>query len=252
MKAEDLIQFITKDLNDLNTLSNSISTNKEIAGLELEIAINKAKNLYNALILLRQSSDFVVLQQEEPVHSVLPQETAMPFSSLTDEAGPDTINEKTAEPVSGKKPEGFSSVTNTIAETEEEGQSFYLDDQEEISIEAPSSPEEETEEPAMILGENFSAKTSLNDLMGENISQISTRQEGVVTDINDAIGLNDRFLFIRELFENDTIKYNDAINHLNVCESIQDAVVYLKQNFRWQKNEASTKFLNLVKRKFSN
>ena len=67
----------------------------------------------------------------------------------------------------------------------------------------------------------------------------------------DGIGINDRFLFVRELFENDSAKFELAVNALNQLSTIQEAVNYLKLSFKWHKTEASQKFLVLVKRRFT-
>ena len=68
----------------------------------------------------------------------------------------------------------------------------------------------------------------------------------------DGIGLNDRFLYIRELFENNPATFENAVNALDKMENIQQVVSYLKINFQWNKSEASQKFLALVKRRFTN
>ena len=73
-----------------------------------------------------------------------------------------------------------------------------------------------------------------------------------ITSMWDGIGLNDRFLYIRELFENNPATFENAVNALDKMENIQQVVSYLKINFQWNKSEASQKFLALVKRRFTN
>lgn len=70
--------------------------------------------------------------------------------------------------------------------------------------------------------------------------------------IGGSIGINDRFLFVRELFANNSDAFDQAITDLDQFDSIEQAVNFLKKNFKWTKNEASQKFLILVKRRFSN
>ena len=72
-----------------------------------------------------------------------------------------------------------------------------------------------------------------------------------ITSLRAAIGLNDRFFFIREIFDNNTDKYNSVIEHLDKLETIQEAVDYLKANLSLQKNNTSLKFVDLLKRRFS-
>jgi len=92
---------------------------------------------------------------------------------------------------------------------------------------------------------------SLNDSMGEAKPTETSLGNGPIPSLKTAIGLNDRFLFIREIFGNNTDKYNMIIDHLDKLESIQQAVDYLKINLTLQKNETSMKFVDLLKRRFS-
>lgn len=91
---------------------------------------------------------------------------------------------------------------------------------------------------------------SVNDILAQD--RVESSFEGIpLKNIRDGIGLNDRFLYIRELFDNDAEKYEKTIAALNEFSAIGEAVDYLKQNFKWNKTEASQKFLALVKRRFS-
>ena len=69
--------------------------------------------------------------------------------------------------------------------------------------------------------------------------------------LKEGLILNDRYLFQRELFNNDKSSLDETIAALDRLANIQEAVEYLKANFRWTKSEASEKFVRLVKRRFS-
>ena len=90
-----------------------------------------------------------------------------------------------------------------------------------------------------------------NDLFTQEKNE-SGYQSVPIRSLWDGIGINDRFLFIRELFENDSSKFEQTVNSMNQLTTIQEAVNYLKMNFKWLKSEASQKFLILVKRRFTN
>jgi len=102
-----------------------------------------------------------------------------------------------------------------------------------------------------VIGETFQKERSLNDSIGENKSMESNLSNSPITSLRAAIGLNDRFIFIREIFNNNTDKYNTIIDKLDKMERIQEAVEYLKANLSMQKNEASLKFVDLLKRRFT-
>jgi len=115
--------------------------------------------------------------------------------------------------------------------------------------------------PETIVAEEFKEeKKTLNETLGEShqmVNDILTKEQEEIgfqiiqlNSIWDGIGINDRFLFIRELFANSSAKFENTINALDKLSTIQEAVNYLKMNFKWNKTEASHKFLILVKRRF--
>ena len=97
----------------------------------------------------------------------------------------------------------------------------------------------------------YQKEPSLNETIGENKTAEPQLSSGAITSLRAAIGLNDRFLFIREIFGNNTDKYNTIIDQLDKLETQQQAVELLKSNITLQKNETSMKFVNLLKRRFS-
>lgn len=103
-----------------------------------------------------------------------------------------------------------------------------------------------------LLGEKFTAGKSLN----ERFTSLKENQYKVkgkpVTSIKKAIGLNDRFMYTRELFNNDASKFESTVEELDKATSIIEAVEFLEQNFRWKKDETSLKFMELVKQRFNN
>src|SRR5665648_605 len=101
-----------------------------------------------------------------------------------------------------------------------------------------------------VFGESFQKERSLNDVIGEKSTE-SKLTNGPITSLRAAIGLNDRFFFIREIFDNNTDKYNSVIEQLDKLETIQEAVEYLKANLSLQKSNTSLKFVDLLKRRFS-
>jgi hypothetical protein len=76
-----------------------------------------------------------------------------------------------------------------------------------------------------------------------------------VSDLRKAIGINDKFLFVKELFKNEIKEYDEALNRLNSFPSLDDAGGYLeelKKNHKWDTdNEFFVKFREIVERKYS-
>ncbi len=69
--------------------------------------------------------------------------------------------------------------------------------------------------------------------------------------MSDAIGLNDRFLFISEIFDGNKDSYNQAISRLDKAENLQDAMaIIMSYTGEKHENEAVVQLLDLVRLKF--
>ena len=71
-----------------------------------------------------------------------------------------------------------------------------------------------------------------------------------ITNLSEAIGVNDKFLFIREIFDGNKDAYTQAISRLDHAESLTDArAVIMSYTGDNNENEAVKQLLDLVKRK---
>lgn len=103
------------------------------------------------------------------------------------------------------------------------------------------------------LGDSFFKEKSVNDLRSDDLSKLEHKLSNrPVSSIQSAIGINDRFQYVRELFEGSTENFVKAVTHLDSMKDMKEAVDYLQANFKWKKNESSLKFVNLIKRRFPN
>jgi len=77
--------------------------------------------------------------------------------------------------------------------------------------------------------------------------------KSAITSIKTAIGINDKFLFINQLFKGDLHEYNNTIDKLNACDTIDvatKALEELKEAHNWNNgDEAYQKLEDLVIRK---
>ena len=103
------------------------------------------------------------------------------------------------------------------------------------------------------LGDKFTKEKSVNDLINTEMNNLEHKLSNrPVASIRAAIGINDRFQYIRELFEGNAEKYNETVTSLDNLTNISEAVQYLQNNFNWKKTDISLKFVQLVKRRFPN
>lgn len=102
------------------------------------------------------------------------------------------------------------------------------------------------------LGDSFTKGRLLNDIMEDGNKLEYKLSNRPVSSIRAAVGINDRFQYIRELFEGSSEKYADTVAALDSMTVVNDALTYIQQNFQWKDNETSLKFINLIKRRFAN
>lgn len=76
-----------------------------------------------------------------------------------------------------------------------------------------------------------------------------------VKDLKAAIGLNEKFQFINQLFNGDSNKYNTIVDAINASQSADTALNYIRdisEKNNWELHAASAKnFIDLIERRFS-
>ncbi|MDN5288278.1 MAG: hypothetical protein JWR38_4552 [Mucilaginibacter sp.] len=78
-----------------------------------------------------------------------------------------------------------------------------------------------------------------------------------ITDLKSAINLNDKLLYIKDLFNGYSLAYSEAIEIVNRFNSFEEAERFLKTNYvvknNWESKPATTqKFYDLLKRRYTN
>ncbi|MBK8364234.1 MAG: hypothetical protein IPL24_11310 [Bacteroidetes bacterium] len=75
-----------------------------------------------------------------------------------------------------------------------------------------------------------------------------------VKDLKAAIGLNEKFQFINQLFNGDSQKYNSSVEHLNTCGSSNKAQEFMKTislDYNWEKQPSvASLFMDIVERRY--
>ena len=98
------------------------------------------------------------------------------------------------------------------------------------------------------------AETLGESLMHEDHSLAAKLQQNPGRDLKSVIGINDKFLFVNELFGGSMEKYNKSIENLNDLKTLNGAMIYLNElkiELQWNSsNEAYQKLTELVRRKF--
>lgn len=104
---------------------------------------------------------------------------------------------------------------------------------------------------------NTESTESLNDKLRQGKTElVEVLKETPIKDLRKAIGINDRFLFISELFRGDEVMYERSIKTINSFSIFPEAEYWimreLKVKLGWEKsNHTVQHFDQLVRRRFS-
>lgn len=73
-----------------------------------------------------------------------------------------------------------------------------------------------------------------------------------VAQLRQAIGINDKFLIIHDLFSGDNAAYERVIDKIDSFDNMDDCLIYIAENFAWNANTDGAKLLmDLLERKFN-
>lgn len=101
----------------------------------------------------------------------------------------------------------------------------------------------------MVLGDVLRADVHT---LGESIARAKDISEAApVASLRAAIGINDRFLLIRDLFGGDAAAYEKAIVAIDSFDNLDDCMVHIVENYSWRSTSDGAKLImNLIQRKF--
>lgn len=232
----------------------------------------------------KESSEFNNIEPEivkSPLEEVPQQETIilpelMPQNELEEVVNTSFIEQKSspelmAQPETGVKDDAFFIDQKSLPKAEEvfvpkeelTAEPFLLQPEivspkikEEIFVVPNISPVENFQskklsaepEPVLTLNERIAAQKGLDQPKSETLNK-------TVQDLQSIISLNDKLLFVKELFNGYNLAYAEAINILNRYSNFEQAENLLNQNYAvknsWKdKPLTAEKFMNLLRKKF--
>lgn len=169
-----------------------------------------------------------------------------------------------AEPFSGEE-----NVDDEFIASEEEEIVFDMTafSPEEVEIEeeeapqaqpfdAPAEEEAETNEVAeasnVVLGDVLGGEhTTLAEQMAANSSpDVASVVASGATSLAQMVGVNDKYILMRDLFESNVKYYEQSMEVLDSFESLDEAMLFIYDNFTWNPNSEGAKLLmELLSRK---
>ncbi|OOQ58145.1 hypothetical protein [Mucilaginibacter pedocola] len=187
-----------------------------------------------------------VAEEPEPVIEEVPE----PVAEVEQEQEPESEPETTPEPVIEEEEE--SAPLTLFDAPKVKGKKALAESMEDIQLES-FKPKEEEKEQVLTLNQRLSAqkkeaKPAATAEPAEHIEPLS--------DIKTAITLNDKLLFVKDLFKGYNLAYTEAIEIVNRFSNFEEADRFLKNNYvtknNWEgKKETSDKFYALLRRRYA-
>jgi hypothetical protein len=227
------IDLIIKELKEASDIIDDLKKYPGVPVLQVELAKMKCKSAGEVIAILKSLKENPAFIDMEPVKEKIVQKVRK-----AEESRPQTV------------PETIAPVPQVVKEKAGPA-----------GIETPPEPKpaelgkiRKKEQESPILADQFIQPASS---LIEQLSQVQNEEEIAdilktrpITSLTEAIGLNDKFLFIREIFHGNHNDYNAALLRLEDAENLTDArAVIMSYTGDNSESEAVMQLLNLVKRK---
>jgi len=241
MDLNATIDIIIRDLNEAREIIDDLKRYPGVPELQVELAKSKCKSAAEVIAMIKKLRLPESVPAEPLPEAVAPPAEQKPKPVETQPAEPvETPVEAQPEPV--EPPAEAEAKKETVAEE-------TVKPMEEIKPAAKKTP------GPSILADQFAGRTeSFNEQLGirkQGDDVLEILRTKPLSSLNEAIGINDKFLFIREIFDGDTESYNEAIQKLEKVGNLSDAMAIIMACAGDNSgSEAVTQLVDLIKRKF--
>lgn len=273
MNKQHNIDDITSVMQELDYFINQIK--KQVApngtfynmpDIEIDLALEKTRKLYSELLnvqkfksLCTDKSGSEVIKELElveikPAPAELKVEVKEPIHAVVEPVTVPIVApilESVAEPV-------IVPVVESVIEKMKDEISVPIIETKIAETVKQDIPETKKEVAPKVVVEPVieNKKSSIIDVISQTATAedfVTKLQQKPINDINEAIGLGEKLLYINELFDKKLENYTASVKELNGFTHFDEAMAYINSNFSWNMEKESTiNFLEIVKRKFPN
>jgi hypothetical protein len=240
MDFNSTIDLIIKDLNEASAIIDDLKNYPGVPELQVELAKAKCRSAGEVIAMLKslkhQPVGKTIIIAAEPEAKELPREEIKAPE-------PELRFQQVAPPVEKKPPERSVKIIQDEEVREKK-----------VEKKITAGKSEKVREGSSIIADKFSNMPArVNEQMGTGMSEgdvTRIMKSKHINSLNAAIGINDRFLFIREIFDGNKDAYEQAIEKLELADNEADArAVIISYTGINNENEAVRQLLDLVKRK---
>jgi len=238
MEIKGSLENALSEIDAIRSKMSELSKRKDIHQIELDLLLQKLRELYDFLRSLEPSEEMPGKIQ--------------PVIEKPAKNGRKTDIIEPPGPMSGTSKEHNHQTETTKAAINHDNEPKPVEHEKSKYFHSPERTEMKSEITIEKAGEH---KKSVHELHSESAQKKQSHIGTVlhskpIHNIEDVIGVNDKFLFIRELFSSNASRYKETIDVLNNAADFNSAYNYIEMNFQWDsENEAVQKLLELVRRR---
>ncbi len=265
-------KLIIKDLvggeKEIARLITKLSSEQaNIATIDIDLTLEKLRKLYDLVLKLKNYETDTYETKVDIVSESLPAEeeskkedTSYPLKK--EEELPNENKHVSQEIVAGE----MNDEETREEKKQQEPDTPALFEEEEISATKPEKPQEKQVSTGVTMDlfgntvENTMTSEdskTIADTISEQIKEESVADKlnkTAISDLKEAIGINEKFFFINELFDGNMGDYNKAVDTLNNFSGKDEAMAHLnelKTKYQWDENNEALKQLSeLINRRY--
>jgi hypothetical protein len=223
MLHQHYTEYLKKEIDFIKILVSRFHEQEQLMDIELDLVLTKVQVLYEQLLKLKLiHAQSVSMYREQP-----------------EEKKPASTTE-----------ERLSAIAETLRAPIKR-QEQTVDRKETPKVADAVNPPKNSETGTLVDKIRPEGYSHINESLASPKTDLAGKlQTAPLRRITEGIGVNDRFLFVRELFGGNSDLYNETVKILDADQTLADALKFIEQQFDWDKKAESTrKFIQLLHRR---
>lgn len=230
MDLNATIDIIIKDLSDIRDILDDLRGYQGVPSIEVELAKLKCRSVIEIISLMKGMEQ----KSPSPVEEIKQIRIDVPNEPVKQPEKQVKAPEKQIEPIEHRHEEPPVVIPERV--------------QEPVTVSA------RTHDHAILADQFSNRPESFNEKLGSmkhDDDVLEIIKTIPVTKLTEAIGINDKFLFIREIFNGDQETYDQVLGKIDSALNLEEAktmiLTYAGEN---RESDAVKQFMSILKRKF--
>lgn len=243
------LKKVSKLIEKINVLHDSLlSIDDEISSIEKDLLLNYIRQLYEQVLEIG-TEEVVAKRSTTAAREVMDlpsKEDVVVHPAVEKMADIPTEDSFKVPPTSPFNNDNGGVLKKEVSSDQDASERKAEEEAEEVQV---------LEEPITMKGLNEELVAMFEMKEAKELSEKLSITP--IKDLNSAMGINDRFLTVNELFSGDANAFKECIDHINQLDSYEDAKSYLlsetAQKYDWSSASRLKKaagFITLVQRRF--